>query len=150
MPTNPLLVSWEADYKDGKTIAERDGWSYDDLPREDMVSFALVAPGETLLRTFCDGVNGRHPSLLVYRRRKRLGADTRMFYLLGYMYGEAMAFLPEEDRVVHGAFGDNSEWFVSPQPVGSETWTHLNHQSDVLTKRSVVHLPSGYDLKVNA
>lgn len=148
MPFSPLTISWEADYHDGKTIAERDGWSYDSLPREGLKSFSLIAPGLTLIRVFTDNL-ANHPQTLVYRRRQRMGADNRMYFLLGFVNGDVAAFFPHNDTVEWGRFGDESDLFVPPAPTPGENWEGtFRHGADISVKRSTIHLPSGYDLRV--
>lgn len=141
------LVSWEADYANGTTVRERDGVRYQDLDRDNLTKFRLVAPGEILaeLRFHKTGHG------LAYRRRTIMqSGNTEVWFVIGAMpSGPVIAYQPERDQVLrqdHFLSGSGPLGQMVPLPF--ERWTNTAHTTDAILRASRITLPSGYVLTV--
>lgn len=153
-----LLVSWEAEYHDGRVIKEREGRAYADIDRYQLKEFRLVSPGEILMRApMKDGRTGHN---LCYRRRVVMSAATgqgftrNTWFMVGFVpMGPVFAYSPgldEAKQAVRFVHGDPLFSPPAPHPNEGETFSFdaLGHVTDARLAPSRITLPSGYVLDV--
>lgn len=148
MPSS-LQVTWEAEYHDGRTVRERDGFLYENIDRDQLRAFRVVSPGEILFEVRVkDGQNGHG---LAYRRRTVLSRGTRtVWFCVGMIpSGPVLAYQPETNQLLKGdRFESGSGPLGKMVPMPYERWTNTAHSTDAMVRRSSIHLPSGAVLSV--
>lgn len=144
---NSLAVTWEAIYRDGTTLRERDGALYAGIDRSLLKSFRLVSPGEILVELPVS--SPRTGWNLVYRRRTihNFGNGRQVWFLTGFIpMGPVVAIQPETEQIMkadHLTSGAGPLGQVQPTP--EEKWLPA-HVTDVHLKHQKIKLPSGYTL----
>jgi hypothetical protein len=110
-----LEVTWEAVYKNGSLLRERDGYRYKDIDRHELGSFQLVASEQLLVVAHMN--NGRTGHDLCYRRRTRMSyGDKVVWYLIGFVpMGPVLAYQPETEILEqHHKFEDGGSGLFAP------------------------------------
>lgn len=124
------LVTWEATYRDGRVLREREGHVYAQIDRTLLVRFGLVQHGELLIEVWPEqGGNGAN---LVYRRRTTtimFEGRTAVNFLVGFVPCGPLLFVNTELSTYRTApgfiLGDPDFAPVPSRPHEGELWSEL-------------------------
>lgn len=117
------LVMWEVDYANGQTVKEANGIRYEDLNRNQIKTFRLVAPGEVLLE-----IQRPPGGKLVYRRRTAMpGGNRRVVFLVGWVPTGPVYHVDPQSRTVEveQSFMDGNGRFLPPAALPEEDVTDV-------------------------
>lgn len=112
------MYHWKAILADGSEMSDATGQRYADIPRDNMIEFAIVGPRGPLFGTHAIPQN---PSKFRYRRRTTIGQEGQVVYLVAGWepFGPAWAVDTSTGKIhtSPNGFDDRSPIFRHPEAI---------------------------------